>query len=75
MSTTHAKTVVSVEVPPQARPYGHFYVHEAQLDGDEYLAERDRIQILDEAGEYVSAVVEGITHDSFGSVYRLKLGS
>ena len=73
MSTTLAKTVVSVEVPPQARPYGHFSIHEAQLDGDENLAERDRIEILDEGGQHLPAVVEEITHDTFGSVYRVKL--
>ncbi|WP_147794192.1 hypothetical protein [Cellulomonas sp. Y8] len=75
MSTSLTKAVVSVEVPPQARPNGHFYIHEAQLDGDENLAELDRIEILDEGGRYVAAVVEEITHDTFGPVYRVKLGS
>jgi hypothetical protein len=75
MSTSLTKTVVSVEVPPQARPYGRFHIHEAQLDGDENLALRGRIEILDEGGQYVPAVVEEITHDTFGPVYRVKLGS
>lgn len=54
------RTVVAVAVPPQARPHGHFCIHEAQLDGDENLTEGDRIEILDEGGQYVPAVVQEI---------------
>lgn len=65
--------VIRAEVPPQARPAGHLYVHEVQLDGDEDLLIGTELDVIDEGGNELAAVVEDIGADEHGPVYRIRL--
>lgn len=75
MANTVTKVVVSVEVPPGARPDGYLHVHDVQLDGDENLAVGTRLEVQDEGGHYLAATVDDITTDELGRRYRLRLGA
>jgi len=67
--------VVEAEVPPGTRQDGYLNVHEVQLEGDENLAKGTHINIRDEGGEDLPAIVDDVTRDVHGPVYRVKLGS
>lgn len=71
---TPRQAVVEIEVPAGARPGGYAYVHDAQLDGDENLQIGTRVQIRDEGGNYLPAIVDDIVPHGSGRQYRLRLG-
>ncbi len=75
MAMSVVKTVVTVEVPPTARPDGYVYVHDVELEGGEDLKRGSRVEICDEGGHYLAATVDEVTEDELGRRYRLHLGA